>query len=73
MAEINPRNTPIALVLAGAIIISAAISAYAYGKHDMVLTVFVTVGFIIGLVSIIAGAWLEQWESEEHRKWSVNP
>lgn len=67
MAEINPRNTPIALVLAGAIIISAVVSAYAYGQRaDSILTLLVVVGFIMGFISIVLGAGLYYWERDKY-------
>ncbi len=67
MAEINPRNTPIALVLAGAIIISAVVSAYAYGQHvDSFLTIIVAIAFLIGFVAIALGASLYYWERSKY-------
>jgi hypothetical protein len=67
MTEISPRNTPIALVLAGAIIISAAISAYAYGQRvDTFLTVIVLVAFLTGVAAILLGAGLYYWERHEY-------
>ena len=69
MTEVNPRTLPIALVLGGAIIISAAISGYAFGQHaDSVLTAIVAVAFSIGVVAILLGAGLYYWERNEYYK-----
>jgi len=66
MADLNPRNAPIALILAGAIIISAALSAYAFGHVDDVLTALVVVAFFIGAIAILLGAWLYYWERDKY-------
>jgi hypothetical protein len=67
MTQVNPRTSPIALILAGAIIISAVVSAYAYGQHvDSFLTGIVTIAFVIGIVAILLGAYLYYWERSEY-------
>jgi hypothetical protein len=67
MSGINPRSAPIALILAGAIIISAMVSAYAYGQRtDSTLTLLVALGFVIGFISILVGAGLYYWERHEY-------
>ena len=67
MAEINPRNAPIALILAGAIIISAVVSAYAYGQRaDLFLATIVIIAFIIGFTAIVVGATLYYWDRQQH-------
>ncbi len=71
MAEVNPRNAPIALILGGAIIISAVVSACAYGQRkDSFLTAIAIIGFIIGFVAIVVGAWLYYWDRKQHWKHS---
>jgi len=54
MSNINPRTFPIALVLAGAIIISMAIYAYEFGQHaDLSMTIiFVLIGLFAILLAI---------------------
>jgi len=57
--SVNARTLPIVLVLGGVVIISAAISAYAFGQRvDLVLNTIVAVAFIIGVVAILLGAGL---------------
>jgi membrane protein YdbS with pleckstrin-like domain len=67
MTEINPRNTPIALVLGGAIIIGISVYAYAFGQHtDSFLTWIVAVAFVIGVVAILLGGALYYWERSKY-------
>lgn len=69
MTEINPRNTPIALVLGGAIIIGISVYAYAFGQHsDSFLTGIIAVAFIIGVVAILVGGALYYWERDRYYK-----
>jgi xanthine/uracil permease len=81
MTEINPRTTSIALILAGAIIISAAISSYAYvavnmyAYRDSFLTSIVTGVIIIGLALALLGVFLYFWDRShywKHKRFSVN-
>lgn len=67
LANINPRTTPIALALAGAIIISAALSAYAFGQHvDSFLTAIVVAVILVGAFSILLSAYLYYWERDRY-------
>ena len=67
MSNINARTLPIALVLGGALIISAVISAYAFGQHvDSFLTAIISVAFVLGLISILLGAGLYYWERSRY-------
>jgi predicted lysophospholipase L1 biosynthesis ABC-type transport system permease subunit len=69
MAQVNPRTLPIALVLAGAIIMSVVVSAYAYGQRvDTFLTAIVVIAFLIGVIAILLGAYLYYWERSEYYK-----
>ena len=67
MSSINPRTVPIALVLGGAIIVSAAFSAYAFGQRaDSFLTIIVAFVALGGLVAILLGGYLYYWERSEY-------
>ena len=64
MSGINPRTFPIALVLAGAIVISIAIYAYAFGQHvDFFLTIILVV---IGLCAFLLAIPIYVWEKNKY-------
>jgi hypothetical protein len=67
MSSINPRTVPIALVLGGAVIISTALYAYAFGQHiDSFLTTLVALVVLGGLTAILLGGYLYYWERDKY-------
>jgi hypothetical protein len=58
MVAVNPRSTPIALVIAGAIIMSAAISGKTYGNlSDAIFEVVMFFGFLVILIAVVLYYW----------------
>lgn len=67
--SVNARTLPIALVLAGAIIISTAVYAYAFGQHaDSFLTSIIVIAILIGFIAIILGWSAYLWERDKYYK-----
>jgi len=70
--SINARTVPIALVLGGVALITAALSSYAYvavnlyAYRDSFLTSIVMFAFVIGVVTILLGAGLYFWERNKY-------
>ena len=66
MAAVNPRTFPIALVLAGAIIISTSVYAYAFGQHTDFLLTIVSAGMITGFCAILSSIPVYLWERKKY-------
>jgi len=74
MSTINPRTVPIALVLGGAIIVSMAVYAYAFGQHvDSFLTAVVAIVVAIGLCIMLSAIPVYLWERDRYYKDRLEP
>jgi len=71
MTETSPRTLPIALVLAGATVISVAVYGYEFGQHpDFGLTISLV---LLGFVAFLLGGVLYVWERDRYYKDRLEP